>query len=236
VGYRGQAKSPTLVINSEKAIMKRLTSIVAVNSQGAIGCNNELPWRIKTDLRFFRDQTLDQVVIMGRKTLDSMGKALPKRHNIVLSHNSVLFQKTDNSEVATNVAEALIFAEKCKGKEVFVVGGAATYKLFSPLVDRYLITMVDKFVPNADAYFDQEIFRNEDDWILRCRDDVKFSPEDDESPFQVFEMLHKRPREIKAARDALILEHKSKSLNRGRSSTNHFADLMASKNLQMQYR
>ena len=88
----------------------------------------------------------------------------------------------------------------------------------------------------AYPYDFKEIFRNEDDWILRCRDDVKFSPEDDESPFQVFEMLHKRPREIKAARDALILEHKSKSLNRGRSSTNHFADLMASKNLQMQYR
>ncbi|WP_311268366.1 dihydrofolate reductase [Sphingobium sp. WCS2017Hpa-17] len=215
--------------------MKRLTSIVAVNSQGAIGCNNELPWRLKTDLRFFREQTLNQVVIMGRKTLDSMGRPLPKRHNIVLSHNSVLFQKTENSEVATSVAEALVDADKRKGREVFVVGGAATYKLFSPFVDRYLITMVDKDVPNADAHFDQAVFNNEDDWDLHCRDDIKFIPEDDEVPFQVFEMRHKRPLEIEALRDALVLQYKSKFLNRGKGSVNHFSDLMMSQNLRVQY-
>jgi dihydrofolate reductase len=216
--------------------MKRLTSIVAVNSQGAIGCNNELPWRLKTDLRFFRDQTMGQVVIMGRKTLDSMGKPLAKRHNIVLSHNSVLFQKTENSEVATSVAEALVDANKHKGKEVFVVGGAATYKLFSPYVDRYLITMVDKDVCGADAYFDQSIFNKEDDWDIIRREDVKFVEEDDEVPFQIFEMRHKRPREIGALRAALVHEYGSKILNRRRSSGSHFADLIAGQNLRVQYR
>ncbi|KYC32499.1 hypothetical protein A0J57_09470 [Sphingobium sp. 22B] len=216
--------------------MKRLTSIVAVNSEGAIGCNNELPWRLKTDLRFFRDQTLDQVVIMGRKTLDSMRKPLPKRHNIVLSHNAVLFPKTDNSEVATSVAEALVDADKWKGREVFVVGGAATYKQFAPFVDRYLITMVDKYVPNADAFFDQKIFDDESNWELNLLDEVPLSSEEDEAPFKIFEMLHKRPLEVQARRAEVIKVYKSKFLNKAKKGVDRLAELLPTQSLRVQYR
>ena len=194
--------------------MKRLTSIVALNKEGAIGCHNGLPWRLKTDLRFFRNQTIGQVVIMGRKTLDSMGRPLPKRHNIVLSHNNVLFAKTPNSEVATSISEALVIANRRKEDEVFVVGGASTYKQFSPLVDRYLITIVDKEVPDADAFFDQSIFSIESDWEWKRLDDVRYDPDHDEAPFQTFEMLHRRPDDMAAARSQLISDYESRFLNR----------------------
>ncbi|WP_460987857.1 dihydrofolate reductase [Sphingobium sp. TomTYG75] len=194
--------------------MKRLTSIVALNKEGAIGCHNGLPWRLKTDLRFFRNQTIGQVVIMGRKTLDSMGRPLPNRHNIVLSHNNVLFAKTPNSEVATSISEALVIAHRRKEDEVFVVGGASTYKQFSPLVDRYLITIVDKEVPDADAFFDQSIFSIESDWEWKRLDDVRYDPDHDEAPFQTFEMLHRRPDDMAAARSTLISDYESRFLNR----------------------
>lgn len=194
--------------------MKRLTSIVALNKEGAIGCHNGLPWRLKTDLRFFRNQTIGQVVIMGRKTLDSMGQPLPNRHNVVLSHNNVLFVKTENSEVATSISEALVISDRRKEDEVFVVGGASTYKQFSPLVDRYLITIVDKEVPDADAFFDQSIFSIESDWEWKRLDEVRYDPDQDEVPFQTFEMLHKRPHEVATARNRLISDYESRFLNR----------------------
>ena len=194
--------------------MKRLTSIVALNREGAIGCHNGLPWRLKTDLKFFRNQTIGQVVIMGRKTLDSMGRPLPNRHNVVLSHNNVLFAKTENSEVATSISEALVIADRRKEREVFVVGGASTYKQFSPLVDRYLITIVEKEVPDADAFFDQSIFSAESDWEWKRLDDVRYDPDQDEVPFQTFEMQHRRPDEVAAARIKLISDYESRFLNK----------------------
>ncbi|GLV29912.1 hypothetical protein TomTYG75_24280 [Sphingobium sp. TomTYG75] len=151
---------------------------------------------------------------MGRKTLDSMGRPLPNRHNIVLSHNNVLFAKTPNSEVATSISEALVIAHRRKEDEVFVVGGASTYKQFSPLVDRYLITIVDKEVPDADAFFDQSIFSIESDWEWKRLDDVRYDPDHDEAPFQTFEMLHRRPDDMAAARSTLISDYESRFLNR----------------------
>lgn len=215
--------------------MKRLTSIVAVNGIGAIGCHNGLPWRLKNDLRFFREQTSGGIVIMGRMTLDSMGKPLPNRHNIVLSHNNVLFPKTDNSEVATSLAEALVVADRRKG-EIFVVGGASTYKQFAPYVDRYLVTVVEKDVPDADAFFDQSIFSNEEDWNWRKIEEVKYSPDQDEVPFQVFEMLHKRPADISSAREELMADYVSRIFGRSKKGRTTLASVMPIADLQFQYR
>jgi dihydrofolate reductase len=167
--------------------MKSLTSIVAVNQQGAIGCKNELPWRLRTDMKFFREQTIDNVVIMGRKTYESVNGCLPQRTNIVLSHNAVLFQSTENCAVSCSIEECLVAASKHPKKQVFVMGGASTYAQFAPFVDRYLITVVDKRVDDADAFLSEEIFGDVDGWDRATIAEYPASEGIDEAPFKIFE-------------------------------------------------
>jgi dihydrofolate reductase len=82
--------------------LRSLTSIVAVNRDGVIGRRNGLPWRLRTDMKFFREQTLDNVVIMGRKTFDSLGRgALPRRYNIIISGHFALFPEDSDCRTAT---------------------------------------------------------------------------------------------------------------------------------------
>lgn len=216
--------------------MKALTSIVALNTKGAIGCRNQLPWRLKTDMQFFRSQTLNNLVIMGRKTFESIGGELPHRDNIVLSHNSVLFQKTANSEVATSINEALVKAALKKTKKTFIIGGASTYSQFSHYVDRYLITIVDKAVSDADAYFDETILGNENDWKWEKINSIQWSPEHDDAPFEVFEVIHKRPSEIYERRKSLIneyIERMPRQAKIRRNSANSI-DRLSERNLHFQ--
>lgn len=171
--------------------MKRLTSIVALNEDGAIGYRNELPWKLKSDLKFFQEKTIGNVVIMGRKTFQSIGKPLPGRFNIVISHNSVLFPESENSVVAISVGEALYRASIAKGynrNEVYVVGGAQIYSLFAPFVDRYLFTLVDKPVPNADAFFDANVVGDLDNWDFQLITDVVPDRARDDAPFTILQV------------------------------------------------
>src|SRR5436309_740216 len=117
-----------------------LTSIVAIDKNGAIGCRNTLPWRLKSDLAFFRQTTNGNAVIMGRKTYDSIGCCLPNRKNIVLSHSYDLFHSTPDCQLAHSIEEALARAGNSPSREAFVIGGAATYAQFANLIDRYLVT------------------------------------------------------------------------------------------------
>ena len=169
--------------------MKNLTSIVAVSTEGAIGCRNELPWKLKTDMKFFREKTTENVVIMGRKTYQSIGGCLPNRMNVVLSHNGILFESTPLCQISLSIAEALYASAQHKGKEVFVVGGASTYEQFAPLVDRYLITIVDKFVEDADAFFSESVFGDEANWSRTLLSEKLVPDTHDEARFQIFEML-----------------------------------------------
>ncbi len=140
--------------------MRRLTSIVALNQTGVIGCKNALPWRLKTDMAFFKEQTFGNVVIMGRKTFDSLGRRpLPGRYNVVVSHDFGLMPTSETFAAATGIAEALRAAENAprKYKEIYIVGGQTMYHQFSEIVDRYLLTVVDKVVSDGDTYFDEKL-------------------------------------------------------------------------------
>lgn len=193
--------------------MKNLTAIVALNEQGAIGVQNRLPWRVRSDLRFFRAQTENNVVIMGRRTFDSLGKPLPNRKNIVVTHGFSMFPSSDDCRAAGSIGEALALAEnwRLRRQEVFVVGGASMYEQFAPYLDRYLITEVQKSVPEADTFFDRKALAPLDDWtystILEGQPDGKH----DEAAFRVYEFIKRDPTDKRAARDVAIENH-----NRGR--------------------
>jgi dihydrofolate reductase len=186
--------------------MQRLTSIVAVNRAGVIGCGNTLPWRLKTDMRFFRETTTGNVVLMGRKTFDSLQRrCLPNRQNIVISHTFGLFVETDECRPAYGIEEALFRATRArkKSEEVFVIGGASMYAQFARYVDRYLVTMVEKDVPDGDTFFDQEPLGDPDRWTITELFSCSGSA-DDEASFTVFEVLSKQPGEFQARRNEAI--------------------------------
>ena len=124
--------------------------IVAISDNNAIGRNNELLWHISEDLRFFRRNTLGCPVIMGRKTFESIGRALPSRVNIVVSRGFNTAEEvavTDSLEAAFNVAEETNL-EKC-----FVIGGGQIYAQALPLVDRLIVTHVHTVIEDADTFF-----------------------------------------------------------------------------------
>ena len=131
-----------------------VTIIVAVNEVGIIGRKGKIPWHLPDDMRRFKELTTGNVVIMGRKTWESLPKKpLPNRFNIVLSkqfveqHEAFYRDLTDKHVgICSSLEEAIYMAEhECPGKEIFIMGGAQTYKaaLDSGLWDRILMTVVN---------------------------------------------------------------------------------------------
>ena len=125
--------------------------ICAVSKNNVIGNNNKLPWNISEDLKRFRELTIENIIVMGRKTYDSIGRPLPKRENLVLSKNKKL--KIENAKVFNTPQEILDFYHKREEeKDLFIIGGNYIYELFIEYCDYLLITFVDKEY-TGDAFF-----------------------------------------------------------------------------------
>jgi dihydrofolate reductase len=122
--------------------------IAAMTKNGVIGKGNSLPWNIPDELKNFRQQTQDHTVIMGMRTFESIGKPLPRRHNIVLSAVSVAI---DHVDVCTSIDQALHVAGSY-GKDIFIIGGAYTYAQFINDVDLMYISYIKKDY-DGDVFF-----------------------------------------------------------------------------------
>ncbi|WHI45282.1 dihydrofolate reductase [Microbulbifer sp. JMSA004] len=141
--------------------------IAAVACNGAIGKDNELPWRISGDLQFFKRTTMGKPVVMGRKTFESIGRPLPGRVNIVITRNTDWV--ADGVEVVQSLDKALSLAQdsaKDSGaSEVMVIGGAQIYRQALPLATRLYITEVDAKI-DGDAFFPDI----DDSWVESVRE------------------------------------------------------------------
>ena len=126
--------------------------IVAISDNNAIGRNNELLWHISADLKFFKRQTLGWPVIMGRKTFESIGRALPGRANIVISRN---FNTGEEVEVVGSLKEAFAIAESTNLEKCFVMGGGQIYAQALEFADRLVVTHVHTVIDDADTFFPQ---------------------------------------------------------------------------------
>ena len=124
--------------------------IVAMNKKGVIGEQNKLPWALPNDLRHFKETTRNHTVIMGRNTYLSIGKALPHRHNIVLSRQSNW--QAHNCLHATNLSSALTISVTFAPCKVFIIGGAQIYREALPLVSTIYLTLVH-IEKDGDSYF-----------------------------------------------------------------------------------
>ena len=127
-----------------------ISLIAALAKNRVIGKDNKLPWNLPEDLKHFRDLTLGKPMIMGQKTFESIGKALPNRVNIVLTRDKSF--KPEGCIVAYSVEEALKAAEDCECSEIMVIGGGNVFSQFLPLADKMYLTMIDEDF-EGDAYF-----------------------------------------------------------------------------------
>ena len=127
----------------------KISLIAAVDNEFAIGKGNALPWHLPADLQRFKALTLNNTIVMGRKTAESLGRALPKRRNIVLTRSgSVPFS---GMEVADSLEQVL---DLCRDEsELCIIGGGEIYRLAWPLATDLYLTHVDTVVENADAFF-----------------------------------------------------------------------------------
>lgn len=126
----------------------RITIVVAMDRHGAIGKGGALPWRLTDDLKHFKTTTMGHVVLMGRKTYDTIGHPLPGRTNLVLTRDDD-WAAADVTRV-TSMDDAIRLAQ---GGELMVIGGGEVYALALPLAHRLVITRVNTVVKDADTYF-----------------------------------------------------------------------------------
>ena len=124
--------------------------IVAISDNNAIGRDNNLLWHISEDLRFFKRTTLGWPVIMGRKTFESIGRALPSRVNIVVSRG---FSTGEDVAVVGSLEEAFRVAEETNLERCFIIGGGQIYAQALPMVDSLVITHVHTVIEGADTFF-----------------------------------------------------------------------------------
>jgi len=139
--------------------MKKLTIIAAIANNYALGKDNQLIWHLSEDLKRFKKLTTGHHIIMGRKTFESIGKALPNRTTIIITRNIAYKQK--DCLIANSLSEALLLVKN--DDSPYIIGGAQIYKQAIEIVDRLDITFVhhdfeaDVFFPKIDLNIWKEI-------------------------------------------------------------------------------
>ena len=139
--------------------------IAAVSKDKVIGKQGGIPWKIKEDLSFFKEKTLNSPIIMGRATYSSIGRPLPNRLNIVMTRS------VKNTEGVTEVTSADKAIEAASinrdSSRVYIIGGENIYKEFLPIAHRMIITEVDLYIKDGDTFFPEW---NISEWKEQSRD------------------------------------------------------------------
>jgi len=144
-----------------------ISLVVAASENNAIGKNNQLLWHLPNDLKFFKNTTWGMVVIMGRKTYESVNKPLPGRTNIVITRKPDW--KAEGVVTANDLQDALKKAADTNCKEAFVIGGGEIYKWAFSIADKIYITRVHTTL-EGDTFFPAI---NEAEWTLVSNEDFK---------------------------------------------------------------
>lgn len=156
----------------------KLTFILAMDKNNLIGSNNDLPWNLPADLKYFKKRTLNKTILMGRKTCESLPFSLPKRRNIVLTRN-INFSRKD-----FEIIHKFDVLKDLKD-EVMVIGGSMIYKLLMPYASKILITRIHHRF-NGDTYFDWD----PSNWQLTSEDKHK-ADEDNKYDYDFLEYIPK---------------------------------------------
>ncbi|PIE41429.1 MAG: dihydrofolate reductase [Gammaproteobacteria bacterium] len=131
-----------------------LSLIVAMADNGVIGRNNQMPWHIPEDFKYFKRRTMGKPIIMGRKTFESLGRVLPGRPHVVISRNAD-YPLPENCYLAGDLKQGVAIASSLlteNQQEAVIIGGSQIYKEAIALVDTLYITEVH-LNPEGDAFF-----------------------------------------------------------------------------------
>lgn len=131
---------------------KKVIHVVARGLNGEIGANNKLLWNIPEDLKFFKESTLGHVVLMGRKTSESLPKPLKNRISLIVStHN---YDEVDKVfALGDGLSDAVIYSNILNADKFFIIGGSQLYNSTFDIVDELWITQVEKDYPEADVFY-----------------------------------------------------------------------------------
>jgi len=165
-----------------------ISIIAAIGRNRIIGNKNALPWQLPADLQYFKQLTLGKPIVMGAKTFESIGRALPGRFNIVLAQS--VDYPAERCQIATSIPEAIGLAEKSdlgqKSNELMVCGGCSVYGQFLPLADKMYLTFVE-------GDFDGDVYFPEYDLAEWQEVERTFRPADEQNPYNLnFVIFEKR--------------------------------------------
>ncbi|GGP10565.1 dihydrofolate reductase [Oceanobacillus neutriphilus] len=134
-----------------------ISLLFAASRNNVIGYQNKMPWHLPQDLKFFKEKTTGNTIIMGRKTLESMNGPLPNRRNVVLTRNKDL--EIGNVEIIHDLSTVERWNKEHPEIEYFIIGGGAIYEQAVPIADRMYITRIDEEFPGdtfAPAFTEAE--------------------------------------------------------------------------------
>jgi dihydrofolate reductase len=166
----------------------RVSAIAAMSRNRVIGKDNQIPWHLPADMRFFQQTTLGHHVIMGRKNYVSMGKPLPRRTNIIITRNPYFI--SSGCIIVHSLEEALAIAHAANEEEAFVIGGGEIYRLAMDYLDRIYLTTIDLTI-DGDVFFPEFSPR---DWYLTGEE--HFAPDQKNAYafiIQVFDRISHKP-------------------------------------------
>ena len=160
---------------------RRITIVAAMARNRAIGLGGTMPWHLPAELRHFKETTMGKPIVMGRRTWDSIGRALPGRQNIVVTRNHGF--RAEGCVVVQSLEGAL---EVAQGPEIMVIGGGQLYAEALPLATRMVLTLVD-CEPPADTWFPDFEPEQWSERTLRSRPADEHNP----YPYRVVELLRR---------------------------------------------
>ncbi|MFD1018422.1 dihydrofolate reductase [Thalassobacillus hwangdonensis] len=160
-----------------------LSFLFAMDKNRVIGKDNDLPWHLPDDLKFFKEKTLGHTIIMGRKTFESLGKALPKRKNIVLTSDRRF--EAEGAFIIHDIEEIVKWNKENPEEEWFVIGGSGLFSQLLEHADRMYMTYIDASFP-GDTYFPEF---SEEEWKLTNQTK---GPKNDRNPYDYYYRTYDR--------------------------------------------
>ncbi|MCA1590982.1 MAG: dihydrofolate reductase [Acidobacteria bacterium] len=128
-----------------------IIGIVAIAKNYAIGKDGKLPWHYSADLKFFKQTTTGNVIVMGANTWRSIGKPLPNRHNIVLTRSSQL--ETPPEIMKLGSPDEVV-------KHVYIIGGAKVFDAFADLIEKWIVTHIPEEIEGADTFMPHDFLND----------------------------------------------------------------------------
>ncbi len=150
-----------------------ISMIAAIGSNRELGLDNKMLWHIPDDFKHFKNVTSGHHILMGRKTYESIGRPLPNRKTLIITHQKN-YQPHPDVEVFNDFEEALNFAKNNGEKELFICGGGEIYKKLLPIAKKLYISKV-KYSGKADTYFPDYTEQN---WKLTSKEEFLYNSAD----------------------------------------------------------